>query len=193
MEKIKILILVKNIVFIVLLLCLLPSCVAPPVSGGGFISSGFPIEHFSSYTQWNENYAVTVSHYKPYLEEQKKSTTLDLKFFKKSTFSNQRKWSEPKDNELVSMTGYVDNGQEYKRITGRVLPYHLSNYKGYRLIDAVVKPGMSGGPILNQSGQIIGINVGYSAQKLKVGSTEGFFTLFISYEEIKKEWMKINS
>jgi len=168
---------------------LLTACTASPITGAGYLSSGTLVTHFASFTQWNNDYAATVAHYEEALRDEKKSSTLDIKFFKQNGVARQ--WANPKDNEIVYMTGYTQAGSEYKLISGRVVPDKIYGYDRYRLIEGLNMPGMSGGPVVNKQGQVIGINVGYSNQKIKIGGKEAFYTLFLPYEEISKEFDSI--
>ena len=174
----------------ILALAVLTGCAATPISGVGFLSSGIGVGEYATYTQWNENYAVTVSHYSGYLDSQYQSSRLDVKFFKNQTKNGVRQWADIKTNEIVQMAGFIQEGQEFNIMQGRVAreTITINNQAVYRLIAGALIPGMSGGPVLNAQGQVVGINVGYSTRKIAVDSQKGSYSLILPYSEIKKEW-----
>lgn len=174
----------------ILALAILTGCTATPIAGVGFLSSGIGIGEYATYTQWNESYAVTVSHYTGYLDSQYQSPRLDIKFFKRSVKNGIRQWADIKDGERVQMAGFIEGGSEFNIMQGRVAreKITINNQSVYRLITGALVPGMSGGPVLNTQGQVVGINIGYSTRKITVESQKGLYSLVLPYSEIKKEW-----
>jgi Trypsin-like peptidase domain len=175
---------------VIIALAVLTGCTATPISGVGFLSSGIGVGEYATYTQWNKDYAVTVSHYTGYLDSQYQSPRLDVKFFKHTSKNGVREWADVKDGERVQMAGFIDEGSEFNIMQGRVAKEKITinNQSVYRLITGALVPGMSGGPVLNVQGQVVGINVGYSTRKIVVESQKGLYSLVLPYSEIKKEW-----
>ena len=144
-----------------------------------------------SYVQWNEEYAVTAAHFKnKFKGSEYASTKVDVQFLRKQSV-NFPAWSHHKNFEHVTMTGYPTTFAE-KSVQGQVSGHTIKHWNAdiYPLVAAVIIPGMSGGPVFNAAGQVVGINVGYTLEPMHLTEKPQIFSLFLPYGEIQKEWVK---
>ena len=177
----------------VMILCLgLCACTAMPISGVGYLASRVGVGEYATYVQFNEEYAVTVAHYKPVLEQEYISPQLDIKFFRHKADNGIRVWTDYKKGEPIKMAGFVEELSEFKIIDGYLTneTIIINNSPNYGLIEGKITPGMSGGPVLNAQGNIIGINIGVSKEKISLhfGNPLKYYSLFLPSRVIQTEF-----
>ncbi|KAB0494114.1 trypsin-like peptidase domain-containing protein [Pseudomonas vancouverensis] len=165
------------------------------------VFSGFPIPYFymASAVQWNEDYAVTTRHtpFIPYVKYSC-STGCDLVFIQHKANGRLPTWRAPRVGEDITAVG----ASPYMITTtgkGKVYPTPFINtneHSGdhYAIHDAPLVQGMSGGPVMGNDGDIVGINVGFYSTTLNdvkyhpgVKSAERI-SVFIPYAIIAREW-----
>lgn len=158
--------------------------------GGDFINS-----QNASWVQFNEDYAVSVAHLKR-VEGQTEyiSRDVDMQFLKR-TSSFVPRWSEYQMGERVTMMGWPKTYGEEKIVKGVITEQLVVRFESdyaasYPMVTASIVKGMSGGPVLNEKREVLGINVGYSIKDTKVNGQPTAWSLFLPYSEIKKEWEK---
>lgn len=178
--------------FVVSLSLALCACTAMPISGVGSLASRVGVGEYASYVQFNEEYAVTVAHYKTVLDQEYVSPQLDIKFFKHKADNGIRTWADYKKGEPIKMAGFVEELSEFKIVDGHLTneTIIINNNPSYGLIEGKITPGMSGGPVLNAQGNIIGINIGVSKGKiaLHLGYPLKYYSIFLPSRVIQKEF-----
>lgn len=150
----------------------------------------------ASYVQWNHEYAVTVAHFKMDNSSVYTSDIYDVQFIKMPS-KNIAQWANYKIDEHVTMKGfsYASYHQEY---SGTITD-HTNLHMGQRVYPLVnlnkhhIEQGMSGGPIVNSSNQVLGINVGYTQDPVLINGKKEIHSLFLPYKYIKEEWDKFQS
>ncbi len=147
----------------------------------------------SSYVKWNDNYAVTVKHAGNLKNSSYVSTNYDVQFIRIDLINNEKViWNNPKNNEKLIMFGYTRNqGKVYRYGNDAgIVTKHLEGKPKYRLVDTLIKKGMSGGPVFNEKNEVVGINIGYTAEKIDVKGKYAFYSLYLPYDIIQEEWIK---
>lgn len=146
-----------------------------------------------SYVQWNEDYAVTAKHIENVKDVVYVSEKYDLKFFKHKS-KNPLVWVDAKPNEPLVSKGFPHYPQRRKEnvLTAYSVDVQIILYKqpNYALMDTMLVRGMSGGPVLNLNNEVVGINIGYTNEKYKVGNKNQEFSVYLSYKGIQEEWNK---
>lgn len=152
---------------------------------------------------WNSDYIVTVKHY-PMLKKACISSSFDLAFIKTPSLqSNIPKWTHAKTGDTIIMKGYIHNPQSnkpiYHSVDGKLI-YSDFNYRGsyqYKAVetssDNTLLIGMSGGPAFNSSGNIIGINIGFTNQSVKAFNfnPNKRYSIILPYSAIQKGWEEV--
>lgn len=142
-----------------------------------------------SYIQWNEHYAVTVKHIKKLDSYVYLSGKYDIQFFEQ-TSTKIPNWTNPKALESLTMSGFY-NGQLLD-LEGHDLGINIKPKQFpvpvYRAVDVTLKPGMSGGPVTNDAGSVVGMNIGFSKEAYQKGDYTYNISVYIPYEIIQKEW-----
>ena len=183
--------------FLAVLSLVLCSCTAMPISGVGYLASRVGVGEYATYVQFNEEYAVTVAHYKPILDQEYISPQLDIKFFKHKADNGIRVWTDYKRGEPIKMAGFVEELSEFKIVDGYLTneTIIINNSPNYGLIEGKITLGMSGGPVLNIQGNIIGINIGVSKEKMSLhfGSAPKYYSLFLPTKSIQQEFIQFKS
>ena len=65
---------------------------------------------------------------------------------------------EPKVGDLVTTLGYVDTGGNYVALRRSVASYGIPPTDKIMALDGTLVKGMSGGPVINEQGELVGIN-----------------------------------
>jgi hypothetical protein len=149
--------------------------------------------------QWNEEYAVTVKHI-PYLPGAVYQGKADLQFFRRKAADGVPTWGSYRPGEQLVAVGY---NSLYMRVTGtgQALPamVRLDATEGnvmYGTHDGPLAKGMSGGPVFNTNGEVVGINVAFLTRgdlaELKRPDLRGRdrVSIFLPYAEINREWSR---
>lgn len=146
------------------------------------------IDRFT-YVQWDAEYAVTVRHVKQVNTEVYSSDRYDVQFFK-HTSSKVPVWTKFVSNDPATMSGYV--GGKYHHLKGHDMGVTVQkgNYAvpAYRAVDVSIVPGMPGGPVTNDSGEVIGMTTELGLEPLEYGEGTYNVSYYLPYEVIAKEW-----
>lgn len=160
----------------------------------GVVNNKLPGAKHGSYVQWNTQYAVSVRHVgKLGKQTEYMSPTLDLQFIK--TPSQQvPKWTNFTTHESVVLKGFPDTDEEVS-IQGQVMRKRIWHYdqEVYQIVSGEIIPGMSGGPVVNKEGEVVGINVGILEEKINIENKYQKYSFFLPYSEIEKEWEKFQA
>lgn len=142
-----------------------------------------------SYIQWDEDHAVTVKHVQQLDSYVYLSGKYDIQFFEHSS-KEIPKWTTPKANERLTMSGFHDNTllQLEGHDLGLTIKPKQFPIPVYRAVDVSIKPGMSGGPVTNDAGQVVGMNIGFSKESYEKGDYTYKISVYVPYEIIQKEW-----
>ncbi len=128
-----------------------------------FFGSGLENSTNFTYTQFNENYAITAKHTDKKHKVVWTCEDCDLVFYEKKLegFKHDDYWENGKPLENVKLLGHV--GIFIKELEGRDLAIvgMINNVIVGNLMTITPIKGMSGGPVLNDSNKIIGMNIGY--------------------------------
>lgn len=164
------------------------------------------LSSFASAIRWNEEYLVSVKH----LEEgagikRCASDKLDLAFYKVPVKKGETipSWENMKSGSSVKMEGFISRGKNLKTVEGKVVP-GIFTYGGeakYKLAQNIVTKGMSGGPVKNEDGKIVGLIIGYTAEPVKLtklvkGGVEKpgeRFSVLLPYSSISEGWQEVQS
>lgn len=152
---------------------------------------GDVVRQNGSYVQWDAEYAVTVSHFKyKVANSEYASKEVDVQFVRKSS-KNVPVWTSHKNFEQVTMTGFPVPFEE-KTVQGQVSGHTMKHWNVdiYPLVSAKIIEGMSGGPVFNGAGEVVGINIGYTLEPMHITQQPQAFSLFLPTSEIQKEWVK---
>jgi hypothetical protein len=154
----------------------------------GHMRSG--IDNFT-YIQWNTEYAVTVKHVKKLDTTVYISDDYNLQFFKHTSLKVP-KWNNFITNDPAIVSGYV-NGK-YRILKGNDMGVTLQQGQSlapaYRAVDVTIVPGMSGGPVHNTDGEVIGMIVEPLLEKLSYGEKDYSVSIYLPYSLIQQEWDK---
>lgn len=144
-----------------------------------------------TYIQWNSDYAVTVKHVKRVNSTVYMSDDFNLQFFKHSSLKVPV-WNQFITNDPVVVSGYA-NGQ-YRLLKGNDMGVTLQQGQyptpAYRAVDVTIVPGMSGGPVHNMQGEVIGMIVEPLLEKLAYGDKDYNVSIYLPYDLIKNEFKK---
>lgn len=147
-----------------------------------------------TFVQWNADYAVTAKHIPNVKNSVYISDNYDLQFFKKHS-DVYPIWKSPKNGENLKMLGYI----KYKKfnptiINGKDLGLAIAfSQHNYRIVDVTLVSGMSGGPVFNIDNKVVGINIGYTAEKVFIKEKEIIVSVYLPYDVINDEWLKFQS
>lgn len=148
------------------------------------------IDHFT-YIQWNSEYAVTVKHVKKLNTTVYTSEDFNLQFFKHTSLKVPT-WNHFITNDPVIVSGYA-NG-EYRVLKGNDMGVTLQQGQyptpAYRAVDVTIVHGMSGGPVHNINGEVIGMVVEPLLEKLAYGDKDYNVSIYLPYDLINREWKK---
>lgn len=147
----------------------------------------------ASFIPISEDYAVTVKHIPKHPDYVYISGKYDIQFFEhKTSKSKVPLFSNYKEKEKIFLTGYF-NG-EYTEIESEILDINVhtntSSIPVYKAGIGTIKPGMSGGAVLNEERKVIGMNIGFTSELIYHNNEYKKMSVFIPYEIIKKEWNK---
>ncbi len=164
----------------------------------GWIGGDFITRQNGSWVQWDSEYAVSVAHLGE-VEGQSEyiSKDMDVQFLKRSSI-NVPIWRDYKIGDKVMMVGWPKTQDEEKRVPGVILEEmgqrsETSYVANYVLIQGMIEKGMSGGPVMNERGEVIGINLGYCLRTIKVAGKETNCSFMVPYLEIKNAWAKFQT
>lgn len=176
-----------NKIFIILSLYLISAC----SNNNYLILDNHGEKITASFIQWNNEYAVTVKHIPRLNNYVYISDIYDIQFFKNKS-KNTPKWNNLKENERIIMAGFY-NGN-YTEIESEDIGIYIKP-KGYfipvyRAGNGEIKPGMSGGAVLNLNNEVVGMNVGFSKEEIYYKNKYTKISIFIPYKVINSEWKK---
>lgn len=172
-----------------------------PITQAFVVHSGAPLPFvmMGSAVQWNEDYAVTVKHvyYLPGAVYQGQG---DVQFFKRKASGPLPHWGSYHPGEAVTAVGY-DSFYLPRTGRGQALSamVRLDAKEGnvfYGTHDGALIKGMSGGPVLGDNGEVVGINVAYlTAAELSTTTRADLrgkerVSVFLPYAQIKREWSR---
>lgn len=144
-----------------------------------------------TYVQWNSEYAVTVKHVKKLNTTVYVSNDFNLQFFKHSSLKVPT-WNHFITNDPAIVSGYVDG--QYRFLKGNDMGVTLQQGQyptpAYRAVDVTIVPGMSGGPVHNVDGDVIGMVVEPLLEQLSYGDKNYNVSIYLPYDLINKEWKK---
>jgi hypothetical protein len=197
---------VKRLAFCLSACALLAGCnglpqpfISDPVYSQYFVvNSGFPAPFMfqGSAIQWNDDYAVTAKHI-PYVSGVVHEGQGDLVFFKHRS-TRKPEWRQYTDGERLTAVGFSPfllslKGSGHAK-SSRVTLSDFNDGVRYSFGDMPVVKGMSGGPVFADDGKVVGITVAFVPKERfihcknpEVAASERV-SVFISYEEISKEW-----
>jgi V8-like Glu-specific endopeptidase len=117
------------------------------------------------------------------------SDRYDVQFFK-NTSSKVPVWTKFVSNDPATMSGYV--GGKYHQLKGHDMGVTVQkgNYAvpAYRAVDVSIIPGMPGGPVTNDAGEVIGMTTELGLEPLEYGEGTYNVSYYLPYEVIAKEW-----
>lgn len=147
----------------------------------------------ASFIPISQDYAVTVKHIPKHPDYVYISGKYDIQFFEHKTPKSQVPlFSNYKENEKIFFTGYF-NGK-YNEIESEILDItvntNTSSIPVYKAGIGTIKPGMSGGAVLNSERKVIGMNIGFTTELIYHNNEYKKMSIFVPYEIIKKEWNK---
>lgn len=164
---------------------------------------------------WNEDYFVSAKHviggdrvsYEHYC---------DLSFVRRENNGKKALWRDGVVGERVMSVGRVGSfwvygegvnldlklskiertGDMYEHVSdGKNIEYPIWDTCSYKTHSATVIKGMSGGAVIGEDGEIIGMNVAYIPSKKakdikheQDGESVGKYSLYIPYSFIKNQW-----
>ena len=170
------------------------------------VFSGFPLPYMymASAVQWNEEYAVTTRH-TPLIPnvQYSCSTGCDLVFIRHKANGRYPAWRAPRVGEAITAVG---SSPYMATATGKGKVYqapfiNTDENSGdlYAIHDAPLVKGTSGGPVIGNDGNIVGINMGfYSTTLHDVSAHPGVkgaerISVFIPYSIIQREWLLLQA
>lgn len=142
----------------------------------------------ASFIQWNNDYAVTVKHIPQHPDYVYISGKYDIQFFQHKGIPV--KWANLKEKETIIFTGYSNS--EYVSIQSKDMGVSIKP-KGnkipvYRAGIATIMPGMSGGAVINSQDKVVGMNIGFTTEKVFFDNSYQKMSIFVPYHIIKSEW-----
>lgn len=162
------------------------------------VNSGppLPLLFQGSAIQWNEDYAVTAKHI-PFLWNVAHKGRGDLVFFKHKS-KTVPQWRQYTAGETLTAAGlspflFPVKGTG-KALAARAELADLNDKVTYGFSDVPIVKGMSGGPVFGDDAKVVGITVGFLAERFytKAANPEiagsKRFTIFMPYDEIIREW-----
>ena len=162
------------------------------------VNSGppLPLLFQGSAIQWNEDYAVTAKHI-PFLWNVAHKGQGDLVFLKHKS-KTVPQWRQHTAGETLTASGLspflVPVKGTGKALAARAELADLNDKIPYAFSDVPIVKGMSGGPVFGDDAKVVGITVGFLAERFytKAANPEiagsKRFTVFMPYDEIRKEW-----
>ena len=155
---------------------------------------GGKTDSISSYVQWNNDYAVTVKHSDVNGAVAYNSNEYDVRFLK--IHSNKvPMWGNANKGDYLSMSGYPRKQQKQPTIRegndiGKITAH---NKNDYRAVNTLIVKGMSGGPVFNVNNEVVGINIGYSLDKVNINGKLTNISIYLPYNVIQSEWLKFKN
>jgi len=142
-----------------------------------------------TYVQWDTEHAVTVRHVKKIDTNVYSSNHYDVQFFLHKS-SKVPVWTKFVSNDPATMSGYV--GNKYYKLRGNDMGVTLQKgtyaTPAYRAVDVSIIPGMPGGPVTNDAGEVIGMTTELGLEPLEYGESTYNVSYYLPYEVIAKEW-----
>lgn len=181
-----------NIFLILLLLCLNSSTLQARDLAYGVITSHFKNTIYNaSYTQWNEEYAITANHVKNVSGSVYScSSGCDLQFFKKKNENFDISWRDPVKGEKLYFLGQ-DKYKNDKIKLGVNVDKNVIDSDTNRIIGKLalvsVEEGMSGGPVYAEDGKLVGMSFAVVNKSLDKNGPY-YYSVFIPYAMIKQQW-----
>lgn len=162
------------------------------------VNSGLPIPFLyqGSAIQWNEDYAVTAKHI-PFVFGLAHKGKGDIAFIRHRATSIPQ-WRQYTPGERLTAVGFSPfflsmKSSGYAKIS-RVTLTDLNDNIPYSVADMPLIKGMSGGPVFADDAKVVGISVAFIPKSMfehsvnpEIAASERI-SVFISYEEIQKEW-----
>lgn len=187
----------KYSAFLVLSISLLcqQSLQARELTYGVLTSQYQKIIYNASYTQWNENYAITANHVKNVTNSVYScSSGCDLQFFKKKNEKFKIAWRDAIKGEKLYFLGQ-DRYKQGRIKIGYNLDKNVLDSDTNRIIGKLafvsVEEGMSGGPVYGEDGKIVGMSFAVVNKSLdRYGPYK--YSVFIPYAMIKQQWNEYN-
>jgi hypothetical protein len=167
------------------------------------VHSGGPLPMLMMGTavQWNDEYAVTVKHL-PYVSGSVFKGRGDVQFFKRKAVQAPQ-WRQYRPGEAVTAVGYnafyVPMQGHGRTLAAMVRLDAADGGVMYGTHDGSTVSGMSGGPVLADDGQVVGISVAYldkeRLQKLKRAdlNSQSQVSIFLPFAEINREWKRYSA
>ncbi|WP_338923822.1 serine protease (plasmid) [Pseudomonas silesiensis] len=162
------------------------------------VNSGppLPLLFQGSAIQWNEDYAVTAKHI-PFLWRVAHKGRGDVAFFKHKS-KTVPQWRSHVAGEMLTAAGlspfFVSVKGTGKALAARAELVDLNDKVSYGFSNAPIVKGMSGGPVFGEDAKVVGITVGFLAERFytkaanpEIAGSERF-TIFMPYDEILREW-----
>lgn len=149
------------------------------------------IIYYASYTQWNEDYAVTANHVKNVKGRVFEcSSGCDLQFFKKKASQFEPVWRDAVKGEQLFFVGQNKNREEKVKVGynmgNTVLDENSKRIIG-RLARVTVEEGMSGGPVYGSDGCLVGMTFAIVKKAIDENGPN-YYSLYIPYAMIKQQW-----
>lgn len=157
---------------------------------------------FASGVRWDKDYIVSVKHLSDGAGINRcEAGKMDLAFYRKEMTSDENipKWEHIKNQSVVSMEGFVNMGNNFVSVDGVVKPFRFT-YRGqnkYKLVSGVVAKGMSGGPVKNEDGHVVGLIIGFTANDIALPKVMGFdgeigkYSVVLPYSSILEGWKEV--
>lgn len=149
---------------------------------------------FITYIKYNDDYLVTVKHggSVPFLSYESKE--YDIIFIKRKN-ENIVKWNNVSNKEKLIAVGYNKRKSLIEKEiilhdTGIIMDIGLKE-KGYRFARGKIEKGMSGGPLINNKKEIVGMIIGYTKYKIELDGIEDYYTIYAPLNVIEKEFEKL--
>lgn len=157
-------------------------------------SESISVKEVSSYVQWNNEYSVTVKHSKIVQKISYESKNFDLRFVRNPSLKVPS-WNDPVKGEKITMLGFPNYRKETPTIREGLEVGDVRTLEGemFRGVKTKIVKGMSGGPVINDKNEIVGINIGYSQMTNPVTKEKYFISIYLPYEVIKDEWEKFQN
>lgn len=159
---------------------------------------------WSTYVQWDENYAITTAHTGPLARTVYRSKELDLQFVYRPLQSYTKngktypdvvpRWRSAQPPEPLVLKGYPETHSTRVQLTpsqavAQSFMYNEQNV--YQLAKGRVVHGMSGGAVSTPSGENVGMVIGNLRDAQTFESTQPqYYVIYLPYTAIEAEFEK---